>query len=264
VEKILLRMMAVAFIFGCAALATAAPPPPEDKVTVEVAVAAVHVSKDLKAGVKVDLEQVTAKTGAGTFVDYKTKKVLGDLEVASVTKLEKPSNPDEAVKVELKVTKEQAKLIENLKSQMSPYEERSAGKPANVITKPSVLRVEEISKIEVAFAAKNVPEELKVGSKVRLVRLTGRTIIPTGQVSETKSPVVPGLLEVLKVEKVENPTDPEQAVKVEFKVTKNQAERIERAKAQQVTVVERAGGKPVTKKMPIPMIIELSKDDEKK
>ena len=42
-----------------------APPPSDAAVKVELTVAAEHVSKDLKAGAKVDLERVTAQVGRG-------------------------------------------------------------------------------------------------------------------------------------------------------------------------------------------------------
>ncbi len=249
---------------GSGVASAKAPPPQESLVKVELVLAAEHVASDLKAGTKVDLEQVTAKVGSGSFVDYKTKKILRELEVASVTKAEKPSDPEKAVTVVLKVTSDQAKQIEKLKTEQAPYEERKLGAAGTTVTKPVVFRLEEMTKVSVSFAAENVPAEVKAGSQVQLMRVTGRTMTATGNASETKSPVVSGLCEVLSVEQVEKPADPDQAVKVEFKVTKTMAARIEEAKAQKVTVVERAGGNVVRKQKTLPMHLELPKEEPKK
>jgi hypothetical protein len=86
----------------------------------------------------------------------------------------------------------------------------------------------------------------------------------TGRVEERRSPVVSGSFEVLSVEKVEKPTDAEQAVKVVLRVSKTRAVRFEMFKTREVTVVERVGGQAVTKKKTIPMVLELAKEEEEK
>jgi hypothetical protein len=240
-----------------------APPPADSTVKVELTVAAEHVSKDLKAGAKVDLERVTAKIGSGRSTDYPTTTIFRDLEVASVTTVEKPGDVGAAVTVELKVTGDQANRIKELKTEQAPYEERVAGKPATVVTKMAVLRLAEMTKSEVAVAAENVPDGVKAGSKVQLVYVASRTVTGTGRVAEQRSPVVAGSFEVLSVEKVEKPTDADHAVKVALRISKTQAERIETFKTREVTVVERAGGRAVMKKKTIPMVLELAKEEEK-
>jgi hypothetical protein len=225
-------------------------------------VAAAHVSKDLKAGAKVDLERVTAQIGRGAITDYQTTTIFRDLVVASVTKPEKPG--DAGITVELSVTADQAKRIGELKTEQFPFEERGLGKPTTVVTKAAVLRLDEMTKAEVALAAENVPDGVKVASKVQLVYVAGRTVTGTGRVAERRSPVVSGSFEVLSVEKVEKPTDANQAVKVVLRVSKTRAERIETFKTHEVTVVERVGGQVVTKKKTIPMVLELTKEEEKK
>jgi hypothetical protein len=243
--------------------AFAAPPPSDATVKVELTLPTEHVSKDLKAGAKVDLERVTAKVGNGATADYLTVPIFRDLEVAAVTKAEKSGDAGATVVVELKVTGDQAKRIGELKTEQAPYEERPAGKPATTVTKPAVLRLDEMAKVEVALAVGNVPEGTKPGSKVQLVFVASRSLTATGLVSERRAPVVPGSFEVLAVDKVEKPTDPNHAVKVELRVPKARAERIETFKTREVTVVERAGGQTVTKKKPIPMVLELAKEEEK-
>jgi hypothetical protein len=232
-------------------------------VKVELTVAAAHLSKDLKAGAKVDLERVTAQIGRGATTDYQTTTIFRDLAVVSITKPEKPGDAGVMVTVELSVTADQAKRIGELKTEQAPYEERQLGKPATVVTKAAVLRLEEMTKAEVALAAENVPEAVKVGSKVQLVYVASRTVTGTGRVAERRSPVVSGSFEVLSVEKVEKPTDADQAVKVVLRVSKTRAERIETFKTREVMVVERAGGQAVTKKKTIPMVLELAKEEEK-
>jgi hypothetical protein len=206
---------------------------------------------------------VTAKIGGGTTVDYQIITIFRDLAVASVTKAEKTGETGTAVTVELHVTGDQAKRIGELKTEQFSYEERQLGKPATVVTRAAVLRLEEMTKAEVALAAENVPDGVKVGSKVQLVYVASRTVTGTGRVAERRSPVVSGSFEVLSVEKVEKPTDADQAVKVALRVSKTRAERIETFKTREVTVVERAGGQAVTKKKPIPMVLEIAKEEEK-
>jgi hypothetical protein len=71
-------------------------------------------------------------------------------------------------------------------------------------------------------------------------------------------------IEVASIAKVEKPKSPEEALKVEVRATKEQAEKIERFKKQMVTtVVRNPGGAPEQKRMPIPLRLELSKGEKK-
>jgi hypothetical protein len=111
---------------------------------------------------------------------------------------------------------------------------------------------DEKTTVTVYFATEHVPEGLKAGAKMHLLSVNGKTVIPSGKVSYSTSVVVPEV-EVASVTPVEKPKDPEQAVKVELSVTKDQAAKIERFKAMLVTRVERkaGGGGAETKKKPI-------------
>jgi hypothetical protein len=74
----------------------------DDKVNVEVWLATEHVPKDLKAGMMVDLSWVRGKTQtSGGVVSYSTSVVTRGCEVVSVTHVEKPKEPEQAVKVEI-------------------------------------------------------------------------------------------------------------------------------------------------------------------
>ena len=53
--------------------------------------------------------------------------VVQEVEVASITKVEKPKSPEEAIKVEVRATKEQAEKIERFKKQMVTTVVRTPG-----------------------------------------------------------------------------------------------------------------------------------------
>ena len=116
--------------------------------------------------------------------------------------------------------------------------------------------------VEVFFAAENVPEGLKVGNKVDVKAITGKTVTATGVASLTTMNVVQNV-EVASITKVEKPKSLEEAIKVEVRATKDQAEKIEQFKKKMVTTVVRTpGGSPEQKRMPIPLRLELSKSEK--
>lgn len=89
----------------------------EEKTTVEVFFAVEYVPAGLKPGARVDLQHVTGRsmTRDGK-VALSTSVVTQDLEVVSVTPVEKPQSPQQAIKVTLTATKAQAAKIERFKT----------------------------------------------------------------------------------------------------------------------------------------------------
>ena len=99
----------------------------DDRVKVEILLATEHVPKDLKAGTRVDLKMVTGKTvGPKGLAVYSTSQVAADLEVASVAPVEKPANPEAAVRVNLLVPKDLAAKVEKVRDTMVMTVERQA------------------------------------------------------------------------------------------------------------------------------------------
>jgi hypothetical protein len=127
----------------CSAPGAAAGQGAEEKTKVEVSLASEHVPADLKAGARVDLLRVDGKTAAGRVVLYRTTTVVPNIEVASVTRAaEKPKEPEQAVKVELLATKEQAALIEKAKRTLVTVVETRPGAPPETKRRPVTLRLE--------------------------------------------------------------------------------------------------------------------------
>lgn len=117
--------------------------------------------------------------------------------------------------------------------------------------------------VAVHCALESVPEGLKAGAKVHLKHVTGKTVTGTGRVSINTAVLVPDI-EVASITRLEKPEAPDQAVKVEFRVTKDEATRIERAKAQRVRVVERnADGSFEQKTRPLTFRLELAQVEKK-
>ncbi len=115
-------------------------------------------------------------------------------------------------------------------------------------------------KVEVHLAAEHAPEALKAGSRADLRMVMGSTKTKTGKVTYSTRPLADGV-EVVSVKREQKPADPDKAVLVELRATKPQAEKIEKVKAHLVTVVESDGGKPVSRKRPVPLRLELAKPD---
>jgi hypothetical protein len=112
-------------------------------------------------------------------------------------------------------------------------------------------------------AAEHVPDGLKPGARVDLMQVVGKTVTPSGKVSYSMSGLAQGI-EVVSVTTVEKPKVPDQAVKVELRVTKFQAAVIERAKARLVTVIEAtSGGQTKRERKPIPLRLEPTKAEKK-
>lgn len=121
------RHLIVGFLFtGCLVavasfqgkLATSTACGAEDETTVEVSLAAEHAPQGLKTGDKVDLMRVDGKAVSRTGkVSYTTVILAQELEVAAVTRVDKPKSPEEAIKVELRVNQDQAATIERTKAQ---------------------------------------------------------------------------------------------------------------------------------------------------
>jgi hypothetical protein len=115
----------------------------DDRVKVDVLLSEENVPKGLKAGNRVDLKMVTGKsiTPKGV-VSLNTVPVAPDLEVASVTNVEKPATPLAAVKVQLLVPKDLAAKVEKTRDRMVSVVERT--KDGGVVRKmiPVILRLE--------------------------------------------------------------------------------------------------------------------------
>jgi hypothetical protein len=115
----------------------------DDRVKVEVLLATEHVPKDLKAGTRVDLKMVTGKTvGPNGLTVYRASLVAADLEVASVTRVEKPATPEVAVRVQLLVAKDTAAKVEKTRDHIVTVVERQGD--GSVVRKmiPVTLRLE--------------------------------------------------------------------------------------------------------------------------
>ena len=117
---------------------------------------------------------------------------------------------------------------------------------------------EETTTVEIYCASEHVPEGLKEGARVNLMMVVGKTATPAGKVSYSTKPVVKDI-EVASVKQVDKPKEPDQAVKVELKVTTDQAAAIEKVKAQLVTTVTTADGTTKSEKKPIPLRLEPTK-----
>jgi hypothetical protein len=113
-----------------------------EKVKVEVPFATEHVPDGVQAGAKVNLTYVVSKIAGGRLTYYRTAPVIPDVEVAAITKVEKPTTPEEAVKVEFLVTKEQADTIKMFKEKLVTRVERQPGQPSVNVKKPLTFRIE--------------------------------------------------------------------------------------------------------------------------
>ena len=115
----------------------------DDRVKVEVLLATEHLPKGLKAGTRVDLKMVTGKTvGPRNLTDYNTSPVAADLEVAEVTTVEKPANPEAAVRVQLLVGKDLAEKVKKIRDEVVSVVERKGDGTVVRKMKPVTLRLE--------------------------------------------------------------------------------------------------------------------------
>jgi hypothetical protein len=116
--------------------------------------------------------------------------------------------------------------------------------------------------VEVSLATEHVPEGLKAGDRVDLKNVLSKTTGPRGLVYYNARTIAPDV-EVVSVTRVEEPKDPEMAVKVELRMPKPQAERVETIKKRLVTVVLRIpGGGTETRQKPLTLLLELHKADK--
>ena len=115
----------------------------DDRVKVEVLLATEHLPKDLKAGARVDLKMVTGKTtGPKGLTAYTTSLVAADVEIASVESVEKPANPEAAVRVQLLVPKDMAEKVEKTRDHKVKVVERKDDGSVESKLKPVTLRLE--------------------------------------------------------------------------------------------------------------------------
>ena len=123
-------------------------------------------------------------------------------------------------------------------------------------------RADDTTTVEVYFASEHVPDELKKGSHVDLVRVEGKSVTRTGKVSYTTAGIAQDI-EVATVTSVKKPKTPEEAVKVEFRVTKDQAAKITVAKTRLVTVtVMTSDGQTKTERRPATLRLEPTKPEK--
>jgi hypothetical protein len=138
--------VALAFLAVCGvAVQGASPlePQADETTTVEVYFASEHVPVGLKAGCRVDLMRVDGKsiTPSGK-VSYSTSGLAQNIEVVSVTTLEKPKGREQAVKVELRVTKAQAAMIERAKARLVTVTETTSDGQTKTERRRVPLRLE--------------------------------------------------------------------------------------------------------------------------
>jgi len=121
------------------------------------------------------------------------------------------------------------------------------------------VRADEPITVEIYCATEHVPAGLKAGNRVDLFKVLGKTVTPAGKVSYTTNGMAQNI-EVASVTAVENPKTPEEAVKVELKVTKGLAAAIDKVKKQLVSVtVATSDGQSKTQAVPIPFRLEPTK-----
>ncbi len=130
-------------LVAAAGLAPAQDKKADDRVKVEVLLAAEHVPQGLKAGARADLKRVMSKIVAPNgLTAYRTALVAADVEVVSVTPVDKPATPEAAVRVQLLVAKELAERVEKARGRMVTVVERRGDGGVERKTKPATLRLE--------------------------------------------------------------------------------------------------------------------------
>src|SRR5262249_36454656 len=118
-------------------------------------------------------------------------------------------------------------------------------------------------KVEVLFKTEHVPKDLKAGKRVDLKLVTGKTVGPNG-LTVYRSQMVAADIEVGAIAPVDKAAAPETPVRVQLLVAKDMAGKVQKARDQIVTVVERQGDGTVVRKMiPVTLRLELPKPDKK-
>lgn len=119
----------------------------DDNVTVQIFLAKEHAPVNLKPGDKVNLSRVNGKTStAGGKVSYITAVLVSEAKVTAVETIAQPASPEQAVKVELAVTKTQAATIERVKKQLVTVREANSNGTVETKKIPVPLRLELIKK----------------------------------------------------------------------------------------------------------------------
>jgi Tfp pilus assembly ATPase PilU len=115
----------------------------DDRVKVDVLLATEHVPEGLKAGNRVDLKMVMGKTVTPNGVTaYTTSPVVANVEVASVTPVEKPAAPEAAVRVQLLVPKDLAEKVEKTRDRLVTVFEAKGDGTTERKMKPVILRLD--------------------------------------------------------------------------------------------------------------------------
>lgn len=115
----------------------------EGLTVVEARFATDHVPIEMKPGSRVDLKQVVAMTLTATGKPKaRTSDIVSNIEVVSVKRFDKPVEREQAIAVELRVTKDQAKSIEAVKSLRVKVLENIPGQPPMPAMRPVTLRLE--------------------------------------------------------------------------------------------------------------------------
>jgi hypothetical protein len=125
-------------------------------------------------------------------------------------------------------------------------------------------RADDTTTLDVYFATEHVPVGLKAGNRVDLMKVMGKTVTPAGKVNYTAGGLAQNL-EVVSVAPVPNPKTPEEAVKVELRVTNTQAKAIQAVMAKLVSVTEATSdGQTKTVSKAIPLRLEPAKLEQKR
>ena len=141
-NRLLTALAVLALGYGPAA-AQETGKPDAAKAKVQVTVATEHVPEGLKAGDRVDLTWVSGKAATATGrVSYMTRPIVLDVAIVSVTRVETPKAPEQAVQVELLVPKDQAAKVEQFKTRLVTVSESVPGAPPRTTKKPVPLRLE--------------------------------------------------------------------------------------------------------------------------
>lgn len=149
--KTMIRLTLLALLVLCPIAAAQEKKPTESpkadaisgKAVVEVFLSTEHSPAGLKAADKVILMRVNGKsvTRKGK-VAYTCAVVVPEAMVVGVVNVEKPMEPEQAVKVKLQTTKEQAALVERVKVQFVDTYETTGDGRSEMKKTPVTLRLE--------------------------------------------------------------------------------------------------------------------------
>ena len=118
---------------------------------------------------------------------------------------------------------------------------------------------EERTTVEIRLSKEHVPSSLKVGSRADLVMVQSSAKLKKGVVKYRTTPLAIGV-EVVKIATDEKQKDPEFAIVAVLRTTKTLAEKIEKAKATKVTVVQsNPVGEIISVQRPVTLRLEALK-----